>query len=160
MKFIGMMSILGLFLVLEVQAQDKIAIQAQGAIIFKALDEIDKTSFTADSVVFNLVGGTRFAFLLDQQKWTFSQYLSASGKDRENKFLNQVTYFLNDRQLFVKSDGLSDFSLMDLSGNTLEQTQVPQKEWNVNLKNQNVLILNVKNSDQQKSYLIQPANLK
>ena len=67
---------------------------------------------------------------------------------------------LVDRQLFVKSDGLSDFSLIDLSGNTLEQTQVPQKEWNVNLKNQNVLILNVKNSDQQKSYLIQPANLK
>ena len=152
-KIIGSL-ILGGAIVSMVHAQDKIQIKSSVNSTTLSLIQILKTTFVPDSVVFNLSGGSRIAYPMADQKWTFPQITSTSSQKENGLNGLGINYSIQDHQLIVKSELVSSFSIMNLSGQVLEQSHSMQKEWNVNLKNTGVLILNVQNADQNKRYLL------
>jgi hypothetical protein len=139
-----------LTLPLSSQAQDKITIQSNTTITY-SLSEINSVVVRADSAIFNLKSGGRYAAPSLGMKWTFGGIVASNPQEKQALPLN---WQIRDGQIWAQSSKALQFELLSLDGKVLASSQGLSTEWNAVLLINSPSILRVRSEKLQQSYLI------
>jgi hypothetical protein len=129
-----------------------ITIQSTNEMKGYQIAQIAKITPRADSTIYNLVGGGRYAAVTLGQKWTFGGSVAIS----EVKAISTNTKFsVQNNVLSVNAETPSQFKLSLLNGSIVAQNSKSELEWNIQLKPQQIYVLQVQSQSSNQSYLIQ-----
>ena len=129
-----------------------ITIQSTNATTGYQIAQIAKITPKADSTIYELVGGGRYATVTLGQKWTFGGITPTS---KVNSTLANTKFSVQNNVLSVNAETPSQFKLSLLNGTIVSQNSKAQLEWNIQLKPQQIYVLQVQNESSNQSYLIQ-----
>ena len=129
-----------------------ITIQSTSSTKGYQIAQIAKITPKADSTIYDLVGGGRYAAVTLGQKWTFGGSVAIS----EVKAITANTKFsVQNNVLSVNAEVPSQFKLSLPNGTIVSQNSKSELEWNIQLKPQQIYVLQVQSQSSNQSYLIQ-----